>query len=75
MDKCKKCGRPIQVSQKRNKDGELPYEVHIEISDKNIKEINKGHKLFWFIHGKRKMGYCEIRLEKVHKRKGVSKND
>ena len=62
---CKECGRIKKESGKRNKEGELPYQISLEISKENIKAIRKGNKLYWFIKDKKKLGYCEIIVEKA----------
>lgn len=65
--KCTECKRPV-VGGKRNKDGELPYEIRIEITEEEIKGMRKGEKLIWFISDKRKLGYCEVKIELKNRR-------
>jgi hypothetical protein len=53
----------MKMIQKRNKNGETPYSINLEVSEKDIKDLRKGVKLWWAITDKRKLGYCEVNLE------------
>ena len=61
MKVCKLCKKPL-LSGNRNTEDELPNELKLQITKKEIKELKRGNSLWWSINGKKKLGYCEVWL-------------